>query len=92
VVGVSESSPDKDKAAGIDPAGFPGQFHPAAHGQEPGQTDLGPRPGSNYLGYVDDPEDPDRFTIQRRDADVEDILHRFITVNEHVVVELGEWR
>lgn len=92
MVGVSESSRDSQKAAGSDTRGFPGQYHPDAHGHEPHQADIGPHPGSDYIGYVDDPEDPERFTLHTRDADLDDILNRYISVDETLVEDLGDWR
>jgi len=70
--------------------GFPGRFHPAAHGHEPDQEDLGPHPANECVGYVDDPEQPERFTMNARGATAEDIINEYYEIGEQQVVDLGD--
>jgi hypothetical protein len=87
---ADEHQPSAESLRGA--AGFPGQFHPAVHGHEPHQTNLAPHPGSDYIGYVDEPEDPEWFTLHSRDADYDDLCNRQLVIEEQFVVDLGDWR
>jgi hypothetical protein len=92
---MSESERSGEECAGGTPHGadgFPGRFHPAVHGHEPHQANLGVHPGSNYVGYLDDPEQPEKFTITARDATADDLITTWLSVNHEAVVDLGDWR
>lgn len=73
-------------------AGFPGRFRPAVHGHEPHQEDIGQHPGADYVGYVNQPEDPETYTINRRGATAEDLITAWLSIDESAVVNLGDRR
>ncbi len=60
------------------------------HGKEPHQHDLGQHPAHDYIGTVDDPDDPQMYQLHQRDATAEQLIHEVIEISEHAVVDLGE--
>lgn len=60
------------------------------HGKEPHQQTLGEHPAEGYIGYVDDPEDPEMYQMHERDATAQQLIHEVLEISEHVVVDLGD--
>lgn len=87
---MASSSRPQDSSS--EPSTWPGRFHSAVHGKQPHQTDLGLHPGADYVGYLDDPEDPNWFTINDRSATAEDLCTEWLSVTPNAVIDLGDAR
>lgn len=96
VVSVRDSEREQESYSGTSdgrrepPAGDNGPLFRCPHGKEPHQTDLGQHPAHDYIGTVDDPDDPQMYQMHQRDATAEQLIHEVIEISEHAVVDLGK--
>jgi len=87
VASMSDSEPSLLSKLGITTGSDTG-----SHGREPGQTDLGPHPATQFVGLIQNHDNPQRLTIHERGVGRPELGTHWIQVDIEDTVSLEAQR